>query len=274
MQKEWKKQKKSFATLEAQLEEEANASDITDSDDEEETSHFQHHTLITQRIHNTMLDKDICMRNVILLDNESTMDLFCNRQLITGVHNSKDSVKVKSNGGTLMVKQKATLDGYHSKVWFKKRAVTNILALANVTKQYRVTYDSGNDKGFVVHRSEFGLPDMRFQLHRSGLHIYDPKMEQLTFVNTVEQNMQAFTKRQIASAHEAKSLYAKLAYPSIKDFEWTVISNQIQDCPITKNDIENAQAIWGKDVAALKGKTVRSHAPAVKGVTLKVPYQY
>lgn len=86
--------------------------------------------------------------------------------------------------------------------------------------------------------------------------------------------MQAFTKRQIASAYEAKSLYAKLAYPSIKDFEWAVISNQIQDCPITKSDIKNAQAIWGKDVAALKGKTVRSHAPAVKGVTLKVPKEF
>jgi hypothetical protein len=53
-----------------------------------------------------------------------------------------------------------------------------------------------------------------------------------------------------------------------------VVSNQIQDCPITKADIDVAQMIWGKDVAALKGKTVRTKAPAVKGVTLKVPKEF
>ncbi|MGL5937017.1 MAG: hypothetical protein ACRCZI_15505, partial [Cetobacterium sp.] len=92
MQKEWKKQKKSFATLEAQLEEDANQSDLTDSDDEEgETSHFQHHTFLTKhaQIHNTMLDdRKLNMRQVILLDNESTMDLFCNKCFVTGVAKS------------------------------------------------------------------------------------------------------------------------------------------------------------------------------------------
>jgi hypothetical protein len=112
------------------------------------------------------------------------------------------------------------LNGYHTKVWFNKRAITNILALANVAKQYCVTYDSGDTKGFVVHRAKFGLPYMRFELHRSELHIYNPKEEQSTFVNTVKNNMKAFTKCQIAGAQEAKTLYAKLAYPLMKDFEW------------------------------------------------------
>jgi hypothetical protein len=154
---------------------------------------------------------------LILLDNESTMDLFCNKHFVTGVAKSYDSVTVTGNGGTLVVKQKATLNGYHTKIWFDKRAITNILALANVAKQYCVTYDSGDTKGFVVHRAKFGLPDMRFELHRSGLHIYNPKEEQLTFVNTVKDNMEAFTKRQIVGAQEARTLYAKLAYPSMKD---------------------------------------------------------
>ena len=35
-----------------------------------------------------------------------------------------------------------------------------------------------------------------------------------------------------------------------------------------------AQVIWGKDVSALKGKTVRAKAPRVQGVTLRVPKEF
>jgi hypothetical protein len=39
---------------------------------------------------------------------------------------------------------------------------------------------------------------------------------------------------------------------------------------VTKSDIRTAQLIWGKDVLALKGKTVKSEAPRVIGVTPQV----
>jgi hypothetical protein len=83
--------------------------------------------------------------------------------------------------------------------------------------------------------------------------------------------MEGFTKSQVEKAAEAKQLYAKLAYPSMKDFEWAVLTNQIQNCPITKADIKAAQVIWGKDICALKGKTVRGKAPKVEGITLQLP---
>lgn len=128
----------------------------------------------------------------------------------------------------------------------------------------------------MVHRANAGMPDMHFKLHDSGLHIYDPNSEQLSFLNTVgdTSNKEGFTKKQVEGAELARRLYAKLAFPSIKDFEWAVVSNQIQDCPVTKSDIEVAQLIWGKDVSALKGKTVRSKAPRVHGVTLRVPKEF
>jgi hypothetical protein len=91
--------------------------------------------------------------------------------------------------------------------------------LANVAKQYRVTYDIGDSKNFVVHGGTAGLPNMHFKLHETGLHIYNPRNDVLSFVNTVEENMQGFTKQQIEGAHAARRLFAKLAYPSMKDFE-------------------------------------------------------
>jgi Reverse transcriptase (RNA-dependent DNA polymerase) len=271
-----KKQRKTFATLEARLEEEAN-SDITESDDEEaeqEQAHFQF-AFHTRHIFHSMKLQDINMKDVILLDNESTTDLFCNKRFVTDIRKSKSTVTINGNGGTLKVTKKATLPGYHRKVWFDPKAITNILSLANVKKQYRVTYDSQEGKGdFIVHRSEHGMPDMHFCMHPTGLHVYHPTDDEIMLLNTVSGNLQGYTKRQVAGATLAKALYEKLAYPSIKDFEWAITSNQIKDCPVTTADIRTAQAIWGKDVRALKGKTVRSNAPRAQEMQLHVPKDF
>jgi protein tyrosine phosphatase len=123
------------------------------------------------------------------------------------VYDTKKKVTIQSNGGTLMARKLATIQGYQHKVWFDKQAITNILSLANVSKQYRVTSDSGNSKGFIVHRDTAGLTDMHFRLHDLGLHVYNPKLEQLSFLNTAQDNMEGFTKRQLEGAEMAKQLY-------------------------------------------------------------------
>ena len=104
-------------------------------------------------------------------------------------------------------------------------------------------------------------PDMHFKMHSSGLHYYDPQDDNFTFnIHTVSENKMGFTKRQLKAAELARTLYSNLGYPSMKDFKWVIQSNQIKDCPITVDDIVTAHKIWGKDIAALKGKTTRSKA--------------
>jgi hypothetical protein len=53
---------------------------------------------------------------------------------------------------------------------------------------------------FVVHREPEGKPDMEFQMHKSGLHYFDPRDSKFIFVNTVSKNKAGFTKRQIKEA--------------------------------------------------------------------------
>jgi hypothetical protein len=166
-------------------------------------------------------------------------------------------MRLKSNGGTMEVRKQATMPGYHAHVWYNKKAIIIILSLSNVIKQYRVTYDS-NDKMFVVHREPEGKPDMEFRMHKSGLHYFDPRDSEFIFVKTVSENKAGFMKRQIKEVEVARSLYSKLNYPSWKDFKWIIQSNQIKDCPVTVNNIDTALKIWGKNVAALKGKTTRT----------------
>ena len=143
------------------------------------------------------------LRKVIMIDSESTCDLFCNPAYGKEVYQDGDSIAVEGTGGTINVNHKIKIPHYDvGDPWFDENALTNILALCNVTKQYRVTYDSAEELAFTVHRSEFGLPDMKFYQHKCGLYVWEPESEgEVVLVNTVEDNMKSFTKREIVAEH-------------------------------------------------------------------------
>jgi hypothetical protein len=250
----------------------------------EEVSHFQ----VDQALHFAQIDKKfepriaklfkqagssikLDLKEVILLDSQSTLDLFFNAALVSKISNSRSNMRLKSNGGTMVVTRKAKMEGYNRTVWFSTRAITNIIALCNLIDQYQVTYDS-DYLMFGVHRDLESKPNMEFKMHKSGLHYYDPRKEHhMTFVNTVSDNKTGFTKRQIKCAEIARNLHKTLSYPSMKDFKWVIRSNQIKDFPVTIQDIDVATKIWGKNIAALKGKTTRSKTHPVARDYVKVP---
>ncbi len=89
--------------------------------------------------------------------------------------------------------------------------------LKNMKKQYRVSYVS-SEETFLVHCKAAGLPNLLFKEHGNGLHFFDPRQADFAFVETVESNMRLYSKRQVACADKACSLYASLGFPSRKDF--------------------------------------------------------
>ena len=84
---------------------------------------------------------------------------------------------------------------------------------------------------------------MELNIHKSVLHRYNPSNKALLLINTVSGNKQGFSKRYINGADQAKTLYAKIGYPSVKYFRWIVQIQQIVDCPVTVQDIDIAHSI-------------------------------
>jgi hypothetical protein len=114
----------------------------------------------------------------------------------------------------------------------------------------------------VVHAH--GLPDLLFEMHPCGLHVcYPKKIGKFGFVQTVEQNMKLFSKRQIAGAEKIRNLYLKLIYLSTADF-WAILSAVgIPGCKVTLDNAKAAEVIWGWSVLKMKKNTVRKNAKQV-----------
>ena len=124
---------------------------------------------------------------------------------------------------------------------------------------------------FIVHREMEDKPNMEFSMHKSRLHYYDTHNKHFALINTVSGNKEGYTQRQIKSAEVARTLYAKLCYPFWKDFKWAIRSNQIKYSPVTVEDVNVALNIWGKNIATLKGKTIRSKPNTVARDYVKIP---
>ena len=212
------------------------------------------------------------LRGQVLLDNQSSVHVFCNRDMVGNIRKAKRTLELESNGGKLPISTIASVDGFEEEVWFSEEAMTNILSLAVVKREYEVSYD-GDD--FIIHRAKHGFPDMFFKPHSSGLHVLDVDDSRshasYSFVESVVENMQLFTKRQIASAQQARDLQAGLGFPSIPDLKWIIKANMLKDCPVVSQDVDVSLQIWGKQVPMLKGKTVRRRPPVVTEDVIEVP---
>ena len=254
-------------------------SSMTDSDDESESMHplmsEPHHQKAQSVFHMEKTkpkSERLNLCKAVLLDSCSSANLFCNEKLARDIVPTKNECTVKGTGGQMVARNKAIYPVMRERVWYSPKAIANIASLKAVRKQYWVTYDSNKLK-FVVHREKDGLPNLEFHEHESGLYYYYPQVDEdgMILVATVAENKLGYSKRQIAKAEEAQRIYRTLCYPSWQQFRQTVQLNNIKDCTITVNDIDAAMAIFGKDVAGLKGKTTRTKPKHVVGYRLKIP---
>jgi hypothetical protein len=200
-------------------------------------------------------EEQILPMSWILLENQSTVDVFCNRSLLTNVHETNKIMNIRCNAGVTRTNVVGELNGYGT-VWYNPKGIAKILSLSQVEKKHRVTYDSAASKAFVLHKSDGS--ERQFEQANSGLFYMDTEQTSNTvLVNTVEENKSKYTERDYQRALVARRLQNTIRHKSTADLLHIVKENLLKNCPVTTDDIMVAEDILGTNMQSLQGKQVQ-----------------
>ena len=240
--------------------------DIEDGYDGTEDNNFTFNLTtedVTISKKHSMIDQDW-----ILLDSESTVNIFSNRKFLRNIRQSdkERGLRVHSNGGHQDTHLVGDLPGFGT-VWYNKHSLANILSLAAVRKRYKVTMNTDEEAAMVVHKKNG--EQMKFLESSGGLYYYNAKtkaqVKNYSFINSVADNKAIYTRRQLERAELARRVYELVGRPSHAMFIKMIREQHLPNCPVTVDDANRAVKIYGTDVAALQGKTTRrtpEHVPS------------
>mmetsp|Transcript_4553 Transcript_4553/g.6939 ORF Transcript_4553/g.6939 Transcript_4553/m.6939 type:complete len:96 (+) Transcript_4553:181-468(+) len=80
-------------------------------------------------------------------------------------------MRVYTNGGYQKYNQVGTIKLFPFEVFYNPASIANILVLADVARNFRVTMDTGQEHSMTVH---FGHDqEMKFKQRREGLYFFD-----------------------------------------------------------------------------------------------------
>ena len=218
-------------------------------------------------------------KDELFLDTGSSLTLFKDQELVANIRTAKSHMAMTTNAGQSRITQEGYAPGI-GKVWYDPNAVANIISFAELVKKYRITYDSYDKDAFTVHVK--GRP-VKFRKTLSGLYgivvepEYKAKVELLNQlqgtinVQTVKENTEGFTPRQVKQAREARRLYHTVGAPSVEKLRMVIKMNTIRNCPVTMENITMADKIFGLDIATLKGKSTRTKPELIVSDEIEVP---
>jgi hypothetical protein len=191
----------------------------------------------------------------ILCDNEASISIFHNKELLKNLRKSDQRVKVTGIGGSISTN---TLGDYKDfgPVYYHPESVANILCFYDLNRRYGIHFDS------IANQFNAITPNGSAMVFspKGKLYVYSDRghtSEETVLVQTVSKNLEGYTKREIDRMKMAGELYSIHGRPSEKDFIWMLTSGTILNCPVTAADFKRWIHVFGHDIGAVKGKTTR-----------------
>jgi len=220
----------------------------------------------------------------ILCDNESTVDIFQNKDMLSNIWRTTTPILLKGiDGNSIDVEEEGQLSGYGT-VYYHPSVAADVLSFFNLTKQFKsVTYNNQEQDAFLVRRDEDSI--LEFAPFKEGLYYYDyrnsisrsmqPPVHSTMVVESVEELRRNLTKKELKQAETARRLYVMMGRPSINDFASMIKKGKILNNPVSMDDYKTAETIYGKDLGVIKGKTVRMKPnPVMIDIEMTVRQKY
>ena len=223
-------------------------------------------------------------RSHVLLDNQASINIFCNADLLTDIRRSKHGIML--NGVQAEAKSfRVNLEGDFGEigpVYYSQLATANILSFAAMVDSGADIRYNHSDERFTLKpkgsRNIYSFCRRPVQGSEGRFYVCDIESmvkrvptqhkEETILVNTVSDNMSRYTKREIASAAKARELLARMGYPPVEMAIAMVRGGN--NFKVTENDFRIAHSIWGKCLASLKGKSHKTKTPTAD-ITLCAP---
>jgi hypothetical protein len=158
--------------------------------------------------------------------------------------------------------------------------MANILGLFHMIKEHQCTMDTAVENCINDHTPS-GITKCKATLE--GLYCWEPTeayQEEISWlkkvgisnlVSTVQENRMGLTAQQVEEAKRARRLLHILGFPTAENFKNMLRMNAIKNCPVTVEDVTNADKLFGPYVASLKGRTTRSKVAIVMNDEIAAP---
>ena len=196
----------------------------------------------------------------LYLDTCSSFHMCFNAKHLAEVTRLMVQLKGDCNAGTTRSREKGWLAGlFH--MWLVKNGIANVLSVGQLEKDgFKISYETGGD--WVV-RTPNGK-SLKFKRDTGmcyGFPYLDLRkthdLEGLACVQTMRENFEGFTKRELKRAILARQKQQQVGIPSEAEFARMVSGNHVKNATFTVQDISNARAIYGPLLENTRGKTVR-----------------
>ncbi|OEU05712.1 hypothetical protein FRACYDRAFT_258571 [Fragilariopsis cylindrus CCMP1102] len=212
--------------------------------------------------------KHVGPRTTIAIDSGSTIHIFKDAFLLADIQaDENSSISVRTTDSKFQIKDIGRLcddldtlplpsDGYY----FYPNGVANLLSLAMLTDTKRVVMDSAIDNAIYVFNDDGSY--IRFGKTSNGMYCIDITTDDDHHIvmahQTVKGESAHFSAIDCRRAAKVRDLQEALACPSDFDLANAIEHNVIGNSPFTRRDVRIAKQIFGPDVPAMKGKTVKN----------------
>ena len=208
-------------------------------------------------------------KNWILLDTCSTCSVSNNRDFLGPISKcTPDNVlMVFTNGGSKTFDETALLKLLPMTIHHNPDSMATILSVKDVGNipGVQITMDTLKEKAIIVkHDNNI----FKFKECKDGLYYYDTAQDKVnydvtnySFLETVADNSKFFSADEIKGAMRARQTQQEINWPSTSDFKYYVSKNCIRNSPVTLDDINRAEVIYGPAKPLLEGKMVRRRPP-------------